>query len=240
MVCTSTAPIDLIAIVGTAPPLHFDVPLNRRLGVAPPPLATGSRHAVPPPVFAAPVPLVAPFQALIRLAKPDPRAQLLTQLFVHLRKRLVTTDRREVVAPSTDYRVQRLDQAFLCIHPMSAHHRPQMSLMTGHRLPARFDDGLVSPLRLRGVLPNVEPQAVKPGLPVLDVQGVGDAGFARLQFPSHVASVFRQHRLTALDHFALGMQGHQIIRIANHGRSVSAGKRSRDRLFQAVQGHVGC
>ncbi len=127
MVCTSTAPIDFIAIVGSAPPLHFHVPLNRRLGVEPQPLAMGSRHEVPPPVCAAPVLLVAPLQALVRMAKPDPRAQLLAQLFVHLRKRLVTTDRR------------------------------------------------------------VEAQEVKPGLPFLDVQGLGDAGLARFQFPSHAA-----------------------------------------------------
>ena len=69
MVCTSTAPIDLIVIVGTAKLLHVYVPLNQRLGMEPPPCATSSRYEVPPPVFAAPVLLVAPLQALVWMAK---------------------------------------------------------------------------------------------------------------------------------------------------------------------------
>ena len=51
--------------------------------------------------------------------------------------------------------------------------------------------------------------------------------------------MFRQPRLTALDHCTIGMSGDQIIRRAHHGRCASAGQCSRDRLFPSVSGHVG-
>jgi hypothetical protein len=238
-VCTSTAPRARLAVVGSAPPLPVDGPLNRRLGVAPPPRATGARDDVPPPGFAAPVPRVAPLPALVRRATPAPRAPWVTPLFVPRRNRLVTPARRAGVAPAADHRVPRRAQACLCLQPLSAPHRPQVALMTCHRLPARGDAGLVAPRRRRGVGPHVEPHAGTPGLPGLDVPGGGDAGVARLHGHAPVASGFRQPRRTARDHCARGRQGHQILRSAQHGRSVSAGQRSRARLFPSVQGHVG-
>jgi hypothetical protein len=93
MVCTPATPVDFIAIVGAAPPVHVHVPLNRRLAVETQSFPTGSRHEVPRPVFAPPVLLVAPLQTLVRMATPDPRPEWLAPLFVHLLARLVTTDR---------------------------------------------------------------------------------------------------------------------------------------------------
>ena len=127
----------------------------------------------------------------------------------------------------------------LGVHPMSAHPCPHLSRMTGHRLRAWFDAGFVAARGLRGGLPNVEPQAVTPGLTPLDLPGMGDAGLARFQGHSPAAPVFRQPRLTSLAHGTLGLSGDQIIRIAPHGRCAAAGKRARDRLCQSVEGHVG-
>jgi hypothetical protein len=169
MMCTSTTPVECIAIVGAAPPLHFDVPLHRRLGVETQALPTGSRPEVPLSVLAPPGLLVAPFQTLVRMARPDPRSELVAQLCVHLLERLVTTDRGAVVAPASDHRVQRLDEASLGVHPMSAHPCPYLSLMTCHRLPARLDARLGAARGRRGVWPNVEAQEVHPCLTLLNL-----------------------------------------------------------------------
>jgi hypothetical protein len=205
VVGTPATPVDCIAIVGAAPPLHFDVPLNRRLGVAASSRPMGSRLEVPLPLLAPPVLLVAPFQGLARMAKPAPRAEWLAQLCVPLLECLVTADRGVGVAPAAAPRIQRRNEACLGNQPRSAHHCPDLSLMTCPRFPARLDNGLVAALGLRGVLPKVEAQEVTPGLTLLGVQGMGDAGFARFQGHSPAASVFRQDRLPALDHFTPGM-----------------------------------
>jgi hypothetical protein len=162
MVCTPATPVDVIAIGGAAPPLPVHVPLHRRLAVDTPSFPTGSRPAVPLPVFAPPGLRVAPCQTRVRMATPDPRPEWLAPLFVPRLARRGPTDRGAVVAPSSDHRVQRRDETCLGVHPMSAHHGPHLSRMTCHRLPARFDDGFVSALGLRGVVPHVEPQEVKP------------------------------------------------------------------------------
>ena len=93
LVCTPATPGDVLAIVGAAPPVHVHVPLHRRLAVATPSCPTGSRPAVPWPVFAPPVLLVAPCQPLGRLATPDPRPAWWAPRCVHRLDRLVTTDR---------------------------------------------------------------------------------------------------------------------------------------------------
>ena len=49
-----------------------------------------------------------------------------------------------------------------------------------HGLAAGGDDGLIPALGLRGVLPDVKPQQVKPGYTRFDVQCVCNPGFARL------------------------------------------------------------
>jgi hypothetical protein len=238
MVCTPATPGDCIAIVGAAPPLHVHVPLNRRLGVATQPLPTGARQAVPLPILAPPVLLVAPLQRLVRMTTPAPRAEWWAQLFVHRLERRVTPDGGAVVAPASEHRVQRRDETCLCVHSMSAHHCPPLSLMTCHRLPARLDDRLVAALGRRGVWPKVEAQEVKPGLTLLSLHGLGDAGLARLPGQSQAVQWFRQQRLTARDHCPLWLEDEQIIRLAHPSRR-STGKRSRARLFQSVQGHLG-
>jgi hypothetical protein len=239
VVCTPATPVDGIALVGAAPPLHVAVPLHQRLGVAPAALPTGLRRDAPRPFRAPPGCLVAPGPGLVRMAQPAPRAALWAPLFVHLRERLVTPDRGAVVAPAADPRVQRRNQACLCRQPRTAHHRPALSLMTCHRLPARLADGLVAALGRRGGWPNVAAQAVKAGRTLRHWQGMGEAGFARLPGPAPAASVLRPERLTALDHCPRGMYDDPIIRIANHSRTASTGKRARARLCQAVPGHRG-
>ena len=84
----------------------------------------------------------------------------------------------------------------------------------------------------------LHPRKSPPASP-LDRPGMGDAGRARFQGPSHAAPLFRQHRLTARDHLTIGMSGDQIIRLAPHRRCAVAGTRARDRRFQSVAGHVG-
>jgi hypothetical protein len=239
MVGTSVTPVTCIAIVGAAPSLPFHVPLNRRLGVDTPPLPTRARLEGPLPLLVPPVLLVAPCQTRMRRTTPAPRSAWLAPLFVPRLERLLTPHGRAVVAPSSDHRVERLDEASRWVHPMSVHHGPSLSLMTCHRLPARVDDGLVAALGRRGVVPNGAAQEVTAGLTCLDLQGVGEAGRARFPFQAQAASVVLQHRLTALAHVPLGRSGHQLLRLANHGRWAAAGQRLHDGRFPSVQGHVG-
>ena len=239
VVCTPATPVAVLAIVGAAPPWPVDVPRQRRLGVEPSSLPTGSRRDVPRPLLAPPVVRVAPWPGLVRMAQPDPRAALWAPLCVHRLARLVTTDRGDGVAPASDHRVHRLHQACLCLQPMAAPHCPYRALLTGHRLPARGAAGLVTARGRRGGWPHVDAQAVTPGLTLLNVSGMGEAGLARVPGQSPVASMVRQDRLTALEHCPRGMSDAPSIRLAPHRRTASTGQRARDRLFQAVQGHGG-
>jgi hypothetical protein len=173
------------------------------------------------------------------MARPAPRPPLVAQLFVHVLERFSTTDRREVVAPSPNDRIEGFNQPFLPIHPMSPDHFCDLSFMLRHCLAAWGDDGLITALGLRGVLPHVASQKVTPGSTRFDVPRVCHPGFARLQFQSHPAQLFRNQRLTWLDHYPIRVYDHQIVRIPNHGRGIPPRYGPLDPFLQPMPRHVG-
>ena len=161
----------------------------RRIGLA----AWNARRVPPPggvtclrPPVCRPYCLVGPLTRLVRMAKPAPQPQLVAQLFVHFLTRLSATDRREVMAPSPNDRVEGFNQPRLPIHPMSPDHGCDLLLVLCHGPAARGDDGLIPALGLRRILPDVESPKVKPGSPRFGVPRVGRPGFARL--PCHIPS----------------------------------------------------
>jgi hypothetical protein len=134
------------------------------------------------------------------MAKPAPRPPVVAQLCVHFLERLAAADRREVVAPSPNDRIEGFNQPFLAIRPMLPDHCCDLPFVLRHCLAARGADRLIAALGLRGVWPAVESQKGKPGSTHCDVYCVGHPGLARLQFQSPPAPLLRNQRLTLLDH----------------------------------------
>lgn len=173
------------------------------------------------------------------MAKPAPRPQLVAQLFVHFLERLSTTDRREVIAPSPNDRIEGFNQPFRPSHPMSPDHFCALSFVLCHCLAAGGDDGLIPARGLRGVLPDVKPQQVKPGYTRFDVPCVGHPSFARLEFQSPPAQLCRHQRLTWLDHCPIRVYDHQIVGISNHSWGVPSRYGPLDPFLQPMQRHLG-
>ena len=122
------------------------MPFDRRLGVVVQPFAALMRNEIQAPTFTVKVLVVTRLERLLRMAKPDPRAQLLPQLAVQFRERLLATDRREVVTPAANNRIERVNKALLPVVALAAYYFHDLATVTCDGLTARFDDRLVTAL----------------------------------------------------------------------------------------------
>ena len=113
--------------------------------------------------------------------------------------------------------------------------------MPVNRLRAGLDDSLEpEPGGAYGILADVTPQEVEAHCSSVAVERMDDARFTRLQFQPHAFEFLRDDGLTLLYGLAVRVEDHQIIRVADHRRSMPlAGKRPFDALLQTMQGNVG-
>src|SRR6516165_509302 len=170
---------------------------------------------------------------------------------------LGTDDGPVVVAPTANDRVEPPDEVFLRQLSAVPDEVGQAVLVELHFALAGFDVGLEAQgcapaVRSRvvlahGELPNREAQEVKPYWVFLRVQGVTQAGLARLQLQAQRTQPFLDQLLTLLDDASVRVADDEVIGVADQGGfpvhpatvdDFLFGKGSADRCLHAVQGDV--
>jgi hypothetical protein len=240
VVASARAPVDFIAIVGSASPVPLHVAPDRRFGVTVQAVAADVRPAVPRAVFPSPLAGVAPLPTLVRMATPPPRPSSWPHTRVQRPTRLLTAHGRAVMTPPPDDRVERCDQPALPRPPAAGGHLPDLPVMSGHRCPARVDDRLIATPYAAWVWATVAPQAVEPGCAFHCFQRRPDPGLARFHLQTHLPSPGGHQSLTLCEHFPLRMAPDELIGRADPRRGPPpAGKGLPEQRFQAVQRHLG-
>ncbi len=144
-----------------------------------------------PPVFALPIPVHTPSVAFMWMAPQSPPAQLVMDAMVHLAKDGLRHDMSVVPRPAGNDGSQSLGQGLLARAAMPSDQGARAPQVTLLGLPTRFDQRLETQGLTRSVLSasmaanvilaDVEAEKVAPRLPLVGMQGVGDAAFARFE-----------------------------------------------------------
>jgi hypothetical protein len=143
------------------------------------------------PVFALPVPVHMPPVALMRMAPQRPPAQLVMDAMIHLDKDGLRHDVGVVPRPAGNDGSQSLGQGLLARAAMPSDQGARAPQVTLLGIPTRCDQRLETQGLTRSVLSasmaantilaDVEAEKVAPRLPLVGMQSVGDAGFARFE-----------------------------------------------------------
>src|SRR5262245_12332769 len=152
-------------------------------------------------------------------ARPGP--QFVEQPGIHRVQNFLTAHRGIVVCPAFDAWVQMGDQPRLGRLLLLVDDGGERLLVTADVRFAWLDDGLeaewlaasiVGGARFTNrILPYLKAQEVKPDGSVVQLEGVRDLGFARLQFQSQLLQPYTDELFDLMDHAFIRVQGDKVI-----------------------------